>query len=105
MEEQATCEFLSLYVGNLKNCSAHKVVFRRLEECPNNLTPFFSAGSLDDSTSPPRSKDEDQVVSRRQGGQLTIIIGSFENFENSEDSQFMIPRLNWSEDIKTKKRR
>ena len=93
MEEQTTCEFLSLYLGNLKNCSAHKVVFRRLEECLNNMTPFFYAGSLDDSTSPPRSKDEDQVVSRRQGGQLTIIVGTFENFENSEDSQLMIPRL------------
>ena len=78
MEEQATCEFLSLYLGNLKKCSAHKVFFRILEECSNNLTPFFSTGSLDDSTSASRGKDEDQVVSRRQGGQLTIIIGSYE---------------------------
>ena len=79
MEGQATCEFLSLYLGNLKKCSAHKVFFRILEECSNNLTtPFFSTGSLDDSTSASRGKDEDQVVSRRQGGQLTIIIGSYE---------------------------
>ena len=78
MEEQATCEFLSLYLGNLKKCFAHKVFFRILEECSNNLTPFFSIGSLDDSTSASRGKDEDQVVSRRQGGQLTIIIGSYE---------------------------